>query len=107
MASVITWIKGNPVIVGDVIKYGLALLVLFGVPVPAGAAAAISALIVALGSLVTRSQVSPTATVEAKVEEALYTPVPGGDSTAGLSPATAPDPVALAFDGSEHAPYGS
>lgn len=53
------FIKNNPVVVLDFVKYALAVLVLFGLPVPPGLDVALAGLVVAGLSLYTRSKVTP------------------------------------------------
>lgn len=62
-SKILQAIKANPVVALDVVKYSLALLMLFGVPVPPGVDVALAALVVALGSLLTRALVTPNASV--------------------------------------------
>ncbi len=69
LAGVLAYAKDNPVLLLDLLKYALACLVLFGLPIPAG-------LVVAVLTLVTAGQVTPAAKAEAARVDALYTPVP-------------------------------
>jgi hypothetical protein len=72
----IEWIKRNPVIVLDIVKYLAAGLVLFGIPVPAGLDVVIAGLVLAGLSIATRQLVTPNGEVEKQVDEALHTPAP-------------------------------
>lgn len=53
------YLKGEPVVVLDVIKALVALLVLFGLHLPVAFAATATALVLAVLTLVTRSKVVP------------------------------------------------
>ncbi len=69
-------VKRNPVVVLDVVKALVVLATLFGLPLPPGVDVAVAGLAVAVLSLVTRQAVTPNATVEQAVDEALNTPAP-------------------------------
>lgn len=58
-ASVVKALKGNPVLILDLIKAVLAVLIIFGLPIPAGLDIALAAVVVAALSIVTRSMVRP------------------------------------------------
>ncbi|XVU22542.1 hypothetical protein ACQPZJ_35475 [Actinoplanes sp. CA-054009] len=76
MNAILERVKRNPVLVLDVVKAVLALLIVFGVPLPPGLDVALAGVVIAGLSLLTRSAVTPNATVDEKVEEALNTPAP-------------------------------
>lgn len=59
MGRLLEYVRHNPVVVHDVVKYAVTLAVLFGLPVPPGVDVAIAGLFFALLSIYTRSKVSP------------------------------------------------
>ena len=67
----VDFVKDNPVVVIDLVKYALAVLVLFGLPVPAGLDVALAGLIVAALSIYTRSKVTPVRNAPQTPEVAL------------------------------------
>ncbi|MEU8086341.1 hypothetical protein AB0B57_22365 [Micromonospora sp. NPDC049101] len=70
------WLKDNPVIVTDIIKYVIAALTVAGVTVNAAIAAPIGGAVLLILTLITRSQVVSLPTHNAAVEDALNTPAP-------------------------------
>lgn len=70
------YVKDNPVVLLDVLKYALGALVLFGLPIPPGLDVLVAGLILAGLTIVTRSKVVPVAKHEQAVEDALATPAP-------------------------------
>lgn len=77
MRKTIDFLKTNPVLLLDGLKYVLAGLLVFGVTVPSQLDSILGGLAVVLLSIITRSQVVPNATHAAAVAEALATPAPG------------------------------
>lgn len=75
------WLRDNPVIVADIIKYVVAALTLAGITVNAAVAAPIGAAVLLILTLITRGQVVPVARHDAAVEDALNTPAPTPDET--------------------------
>lgn len=73
----VNYIKENPVVLLDVLKYVLAGLVLFGLPIPPGVDALLAGAILAVLTVATRQAVTPNAKVDAAVEEALETATGG------------------------------
>lgn len=53
------FLKNEPVVILDVVKAAVAVVLLFGLHLPVGFAAAATALVVALLTLVTRAKVVP------------------------------------------------
>lgn len=53
------YVRGNPVVVHDIVKYVVTLAVLFGLPIPPGVDVALAGLIFAGLSIYTRSKVTP------------------------------------------------
>lgn len=59
METVVAYLKREPVAVLDVVKALLALLIVFGLPIPPGLDVAVAGVVVALLTVVTRGKVSP------------------------------------------------
>lgn len=74
--GVVTYVKGNPVLMLDLVKYALAALVLFGLPIPAGLDVILAGAILTALTIVTAGQVTPAAKADLAYRTALYTPVP-------------------------------
>ncbi|MEV6638093.1 hypothetical protein AB0M54_45960 [Actinoplanes sp. NPDC051470] len=74
--KVVAFLRDNPVVVLDVLKAAVALLLVFGLPIPAGLDVAAAGLVVAVLTVVTRQAVTPNGTVGELVDEALNTPAP-------------------------------
>lgn len=74
--GVLDYVKGNPVLLLDLLKYLLAALVLFGLPIPPGLDVLLAGAILAGLTLFTAGQVTPVATANAAIATALATPVP-------------------------------
>ncbi|WP_144121119.1 hypothetical protein [Catellatospora sichuanensis] len=72
----VTFLKDNPVVLMDLVKAVLALVVVFGLPIPPGLDVAVAGAIVAALTVVTRSLVMPVGKAEGAIREALNTPVP-------------------------------
>lgn len=58
----------EPAVIIGAVQAIIALAVIFGLPLPAGADAAIIAVVVALGALITRSQVTPVSGIPVRGE---------------------------------------
>ncbi|GAB3847300.1 hypothetical protein GCM10029963_28520 [Micromonospora andamanensis] len=89
----LTYITENPVVLLDIIKYAIAALVLFGVPVPPGVDVAIAGAVLGALTLITRAVVVPLGKHNTAVEDALAMTPPGTPvrrSTWRLSRRTAP-----------------
>ncbi|MDG4826013.1 hypothetical protein O7635_29540 [Asanoa sp. WMMD1127] len=69
--SYVRFIKDNPVLLLDLLKYVLAALILFGIPVPPGLDVLIAGAVVAVLSFITRSAVTPNGRVDEVVAEAV------------------------------------
>lgn len=69
MSAILEYIKREPVVVLDVVKYVLAALVLFGLPIPPGLDALVAGALVAVLSIVTRGMVTPTPNLPAPPAE--------------------------------------
>lgn len=76
MGKAIVFMKDNPVVVLDVVKYVLAGLVLFGVPIPPGLDVLAAGLVLAILTIVTRQLVTPEAKARQAVADALFSPIP-------------------------------
>jgi hypothetical protein len=74
--KLVAYVKDNPVVLLDIVKYLAAALVLFGLPIPPGVDVAVAGLILAVLTVVTRSAVVPVAKHDAAVTDALNMPAP-------------------------------
>lgn len=70
----IAYLKDNPVIVLDLVKYILAGFVLFGLPIPQGFDVIVAGAVLTVLTVITRSRVARA------IEDALHTPPPGDES---------------------------
>lgn len=69
-------VKNNPVVLYDLLKYAVAVLVAFGLPVPPGVDVAVGGVLLAALTIATRSQVVPVGRHQAAVADALMAPAP-------------------------------
>ncbi|MDM4718448.1 hypothetical protein QTQ03_02135 [Micromonospora sp. WMMA1363] len=74
------YVKDNPVVLLDLIKYAVAVLVLFGLPVPPGVDVAVAGVTLGVLTIITRSQVVPVGRHHQAVTDALMTPAPPVDA---------------------------
>lgn len=70
------YVKDNPVVLYDLLKYGMAVLVVLGLPVPPGVDVAVGGVVLAALTIITRSQVVPVGRHRQEVTDALMTPAP-------------------------------
>ncbi|WP_200209104.1 hypothetical protein [Micromonospora coerulea] len=77
----VAYIKDNPVVLLDLVKYVLAALVLFGLPIPPGIDVVVAGAVLAVLTLVTRAKVVPVAKHDLAVEDALNTTAPTPEVT--------------------------
>ncbi|MER7445041.1 hypothetical protein [Micromonospora avicenniae] len=77
----VTYLRDNPVVVMDIVKYVIAALTVAGITVNAAIAAPVGGLILLVLTVVTRGQVVPVVKHEQAVRDALHTPAPGPDET--------------------------
>jgi hypothetical protein len=75
------YLKDNPVILLDIIKYVVAALVMAGVAINPAIVVPAGAVILTVLTLVTRSRVVEVGKHDAAVEDALNTPTPGPETT--------------------------
>lgn len=75
------YVKDNPVVLYDLLKYVVAALVAVGLPVPPGVDVAVGGVVLAALTIITRSQVVPVGRHDQAVTDALMTPAPT-DTTA-------------------------
>ncbi|GIJ38515.1 hypothetical protein [Micromonospora andamanensis] len=87
----LTYITENPVVLLDIIKYAIAALVLFGVPVPPGVDVAIAGAVLGALTLITRAVVVPLGKHNTAVEDALAMTPPGDTGEAEYVAAISPD----------------
>lgn len=76
LKGVASYVKGNPVLMLDLVKYVLSALVLFGLPIPDGLDVVVAGAILTILTIATAGQVTPAAAANRAVQTALYTPVP-------------------------------
>jgi hypothetical protein len=93
LSHVADFVRDNPVVALDIAKYTVALLIVFGLPIPPGVDVVLAALVVSVLSAVTHKLVSN------QIDSALNSPVPVTTAPASVtvpaSPAVTPvDPDA-------------
>lgn len=74
MGKTLEFVRRNPVVVLDVVKAAVAVLLVFGLPIPAGLDVAAAALVVAALTVVTRQAVTPNDKVGELVDKAADNP---------------------------------
>lgn len=80
MEAIVAYLKREPVVLLDAVKALLAIVVIFGLPVPPGLDVAIAGALVALLTIATRGMVSPVPDeVDEEVEEEAEEEVPSED----------------------------
>lgn len=79
MEAILAYVRREPVVLLDAIKALLALVVVFGLPIPAGLDLALAGALVAVLTIVTRGKVSPVGDEEEEVEEEEEEEVPAED----------------------------
>lgn len=72
----LTYLRENPVVLLDLVKYAVVVAALFGLPLPPGIDVAVASAVLAVLTLITRAKVVPLVKHEAAVEDALNTPAP-------------------------------
>ncbi|MCG5459617.1 hypothetical protein PSH03_005401 [Micromonospora sp. PSH03] len=75
------YLRGNPVVLLDLMKYAAVVAVLFGLPIPPGVDVAVAGAVLAVLTIITRSRVVEVGKHTREVEDALATPVPTQDES--------------------------
>lgn len=74
--AIVEKLRSNPVLVMDLVKAVIALVVIFGIPIPPGLDIAVAGVLVAVLSVFTRGMVMPMGRVNLALVDALNTPAP-------------------------------